>query len=215
MEKPIKKSIEKSMAMLLLMGGKSRRMGRDKAFLPWGDSYLWEKITGEMEACGPVYLSLAAGTPEDFPGRERHRNYVLLRDEAEGMGPMGGICSAFNQTEEEAFFVCACDLPRMDRRYIETLMGLWSRLPEEAGYEGLFVCSGERLQPTAGIYHRRLAEALGRSLREKKCRLSSFLAARRLFYLEEEKLGDLAASLANINTPEDYSALLKVMSSEA
>ena len=50
--------MKKPAAMLLLMGGKSSRMGQDKAQLLLGGQPFWKKIAQELSACGRVYLSV-------------------------------------------------------------------------------------------------------------------------------------------------------------
>lgn len=218
--------MEKITAMLLLMGGKSSRMGTSKAWLLYQGIPFWKKIAAELEACGPLYLSVARNRkkegeclmteqgclmmtqnrePAERTGGTEKR---MVTDEVDGIGPMGGIYSAMRQIEEPSFFVCACDMPLMSRHYVEALLKVWRRISVEEEWDGLMVRSGDgRIYTTAGIYHKRMLPRLEKQICQENYRMMGLLRGSRICYLEEESLGNLAEALTNVNTMEDYRRL--------
>ncbi len=88
---------------LVLVGGRSTRMGRDKATLQYGDKpqsvIAYEMLSG---CCAKVFLSCRQGQTLELP---------TIHDVVENIGPMGGILSAFHAHPDKAWLVLACDLP--------------------------------------------------------------------------------------------------------
>lgn len=208
--------------MLLLMGGKSTRMGTSKAKLLYNGVPFWKKISEEMSSCGPLYLSVArtpvvsemASETERFgsvpmsAAEDELAGYRLVQDEIDGIGPMGGIYSAMRQIREESFFVCACDMPLMSRQYIETLLEIWRGLPAEEEWDGLMVRDKEgRIYTVAGIYHKRMLSDLEARIHEGNYRMMALLRNRRIYYVEEERIASFSEALTNVNTMEDYKGL--------
>jgi molybdenum cofactor guanylyltransferase len=102
---------------LVLAGGFSRRMGRDKALLRYHDApqAVW---TARLAAavCAQVFLSCRRG--QDPGATELPR----IHDEVEGQGPMGGLLSAHAQHPHAAWLAVACDLPRLTEQTLRVLV---------------------------------------------------------------------------------------------
>ncbi len=101
---------------LVLVGGYSTRMGRDKSQLayhgkPQGQ-YLYELL---LPFCQNTFLSCRENQKEVFTIEQR------LIDPYE-TGPLGGILSAFEQRPNEAWLVVACDMPLVDEKTIDFLI---------------------------------------------------------------------------------------------
>ncbi|MCC8152347.1 MAG: molybdenum cofactor guanylyltransferase [Lachnospiraceae bacterium] len=114
-----------SLAILLLAGGYSRRMGQNKANLTMEGQTFAEKIAAELSSCGPVYLSVSADISPDF--KANTEKYPRIVDEIPHIGPLGGISAAMHQTDAEAYFVCACDMPRMNAAFVRHLIQIWEQ----------------------------------------------------------------------------------------
>jgi len=201
-------------AMLLLMGGRSTRMGTSKAELLYEGQPFWQRIAGQLASCGPLYLSVARGQrvkeSREAPWAFSVRG--LIEDQLEGIGPMGGLYTAMCQTEAPSFFVCACDMPLMSGAFVEHLLGIWrglsEPLPGEEPWDGVMVRSAAgRIYATAGIYSRRLRRELERRIRAGDYRMMDVLRSSHIYYVEEESLGELAQALTNVNTMEEYGRL--------
>jgi molybdopterin-guanine dinucleotide biosynthesis protein A len=103
---------------LVLAGGKSQRMGTDKALLNWhGKEQQYFMADLLQEFCEEVYLSCC---PEQVP--EIDPNYQVLPDTFTDLGPFGAILSAFRQQPDAAWLVVACDLPLLDKTTLGFLL---------------------------------------------------------------------------------------------
>ncbi|HUO40232.1 MAG TPA: NTP transferase domain-containing protein, partial [Mycobacterium sp.] len=104
------------LAAVVLAGGASRRMGRDKAGLPYRDRTLVEYVVSVVrQRCSPVFVIAAPGQP--LPELEAD----VLRDEVRGVGPLvatgRGLRAAADAGAQWAF-VCAVDMPLLDAALI-------------------------------------------------------------------------------------------------
>lgn len=101
---------------LVLAGGKSTRMGEDKAAIDYHGKSQTEYMADLLsESIDNVYISAR-------PDQEIDSNYPAIFDRIEGMGPYGGILSAFLSDPNSAWLVVACDLPFVDKKTIEQLI---------------------------------------------------------------------------------------------
>lgn len=104
---------------LVLTGGKSERMKKDKALINYKGQPHAEYIRNLLSPfCEEVYLSAQVdqwkGTPlEQLP---------TIHDTAQNAGPIGGILSAFDKHPEANWFVVACDLIHFNQQTIEALL---------------------------------------------------------------------------------------------
>jgi molybdopterin-guanine dinucleotide biosynthesis protein A len=95
---------------LVLAGGKSSRMGQDKAQMKWhGKEQHYYMADLLSEFCDEVFISCREEQQEDILS-----SYKTLPDNAEGKGPLVGIRSAFKRCPQNAWLVVACDLPLLD-----------------------------------------------------------------------------------------------------
>jgi molybdopterin-guanine dinucleotide biosynthesis protein MobB len=104
---------------LVLTGGKSTRMGTDKAALAYGAEEESRRVYGLLqEFCSEVFVSCRADQA-DLPGR---RGLPQIHDILLGKGPLSGILSAFEARPDATWLVAACDLPRLDRGVLAALV---------------------------------------------------------------------------------------------
>lgn len=182
-----------SVAGFVLAGGRSSRMGRDKALIPYGDHTLLEHIARVVErACGSVVL---VGCPE----RYRALPYPAIEDALPEQGPLGGIQAALCASSAEWNLVVACDMPLIT---VELLESLLDAVRECAGDCLVPVSPDGRLQPLCALYRRRCLDTvsalLGRGER-KMCDAIPQLGAVLLPMSSAE-------AFRNLNTPQDWSA---------
>lgn len=105
-----------SLTAVLLAGGRSRRMGRDKAFLDVGGQPLWCRQAAKLEAvAGEVFLSVrdAESAPES-PMRK-------IFDPSGARGPLGGLAAALRAAGFARVLVLAVDLPAMTPEFLRLL----------------------------------------------------------------------------------------------
>ena len=194
--------MKKPAAMLLLMGGKSSRMGQDKAQLLLGGQTFWKRIAQELSACGRVYLSVSQTCDE-----KALEGYPIIRDVVPDCGVMGGLYSAFQAIEEDLLFACACDMPFVNRRFIRWMLNRWEEEVQKGRqWDGIVVCGDDgKTHATAALYHRRLQGKLEENVRKKRLRMHTFVREEaNLLLLPMEEVASFSRCFQNINTPEDY-----------
>lgn len=184
---------------VLLAGGRSTRLGRDKAFLDWRGQPLYVFQLRKLASLGPGRIWLSTRSDQAFP--EVLEGVSKLVDETSDRGPLEGLRSALAASRAPFLLVLAVDLPRMDPAFLSRLL--------EAG-EGVAPRTERGWEPLAALYPREQCLALvDEFLASGKRRLQDFLdeaASRgwiRALPLEESDL----ALFANLNTPGDLAAM--------
>jgi molybdopterin-guanine dinucleotide biosynthesis protein A len=179
-------------AGFVLAGGKSRRMGQDKALLWVGETTLLERALGALQAvCSTVAI---AGNRGDLAVHAR-----VIMDSFMDSGPLAGIHAALTETEQDWNLFLAVDLPRVGPNELQRLID-WPRSEQTMC---VMAQAGGRLQPLCGLYHRRLAEPIGRALEAGERAVIPVLeAACGEMGLVRAEFED-AAVFANLNTAAD------------
>lgn len=186
----------KSVGCVLLMGGKSSRMGEDKAFLKYKEQYFWERIAKEMEGIARTYLSLAS--KEKAP----RTHYEIIEDEYKEIGPIGGIHAGLKYAKEDFLFFAPCDIPTLNHMLIRKVIKEVS-----SEYEGVVLASkAGKVYPTVGIYSKKLLDVLEFQIKQKDYRLMNLVRNYRVKVVPIDTLG-INHDLININTKLDYSLL--------
>ena len=103
---------------LVLAGGKSKRMGRDKGSIEWHGKEQQHYMADLLRPlCNKIYISHRHGQEA-----KTNKNYKTLVDTYTGIGPYGAILSAFRFQPDVAWFVVACDLPLLDTDTLKYLL---------------------------------------------------------------------------------------------
>ena len=161
----------------LIAGGRSSRMGRDKAFLDWHGRPLWEIQLAKLRAAGAAELLVCGRREQGFAGDGSR----FVPDGVEDLGPLAGLVNALQAASHENVVVLAVDMPFITT---ELLVALCSRRRDEAdasearknpphhlgGYagappakvQGIIPIRADRFEPLVAIYPRSalaLAEA--------------------------------------------------------
>jgi molybdopterin-guanine dinucleotide biosynthesis protein A len=177
----------------VLVGGRSSRMGCDKALLPWRGGTLLESV-----ACA---VSLAAGSAVLVGTRQLygHFGYPAIPDLYPGAGPLGAILTALHHTSADWNLAAACDMPELSAEFLRLLL----RAAERSDAEALVAAGPSgRPEPLCAVYHRRslpaLERALKRGVRPVRAALESIHVA--VFSVPE------LTPFQNVNTPRDWAA---------
>jgi molybdopterin-guanine dinucleotide biosynthesis protein A len=179
----------------VLAGGKSSRMGSDKAFLRLGDETLLSqalKVAGAV--AGEVRI---VGDAKKFAGFGR-----VIEDVYRDRGPLGGIHGALASSTTELNLILAVDLPFAGAKFLEYLL-LRAR---ESGAMVTVPRAGGGLQPLCAAYLHGFAEVAEQSLREGKNKIDPLFARVETRVIEEDELvraGFSPEMFRNLNTPEE------------
>lgn len=190
-------------AVGILCGGGSRRMGSDKAGLPWKDTTLLDRIVKEMrEGAGRrVYLSVGSAGPHARTEPEVYRPYreLCVPDEYPGLGPLEGIRRIFQVSGEDALFICAVDMPFVTRETVEYLERFWY---DE--YDCVIFQDKNGPHPLCGIYGKQVLPVIERQMAQGDYRVMDILDRCRVKRVELEESPLPEETLMNLNTPDEY-----------
>ncbi|MBI4349931.1 MAG: molybdenum cofactor guanylyltransferase [Elusimicrobia bacterium] len=182
---------------IVLCGGKSSRMGFDKAFIKAGGRTLVER---QAEALGGRFGKVILAT--NSPGKHRVSGRVeTVPDGVPGLGPLGGLAAALARSDARYNFAVACDMPFMNADLAVYMAGSVKK-----GYQAVVPFYKGEYQPLCAVYSRdclgEMKEALARG-RLKLVRLLGRLRVRKVTSRELRKFGDPELCFRNINTPRD------------
>lgn len=198
---------------VVLCGGHSRRMGRPKAWLPFGDEVLLQRVVRRVaEAASPIVVVASPGQAvPDLPPAVR-----VVRDPVADRGPLQGIAAgleALAGTCDDAF-ASSTDAPFVAPELIRRL----AALRRGGALDAAVPRAGGHLHPLCAVYALTVSSAIEPMLAAGTLRLLSLLDLVRTLVADEAALladPALAAadpalrSLMNVNTPEDYEAALR------
>ena len=148
---------------VLLAGGKSTRMGRDKAFLEFGGRPLWQHQIETLRQLAPAQLLLSG------PARPEWVELELVADEATNAGPLAGIAAALRKCLTSHLVVLAIDLPKMKPEFLRSLLA-------SCGSEsGIVPQAAEGFEPLAAVYPASCLQAAEAALRDRRLSLQHFV----------------------------------------
>lgn len=175
----------------VLAGGRSSRMGQDKALLRIDDRPLLQALAQRVaEACGGVTI---IGAPELYG----ELGFETVPDLQPGNGPLGGIEAALDLGRADWNVVVACDMPNLTA----DLLGRLVAAARETTADCVVAVSPEgRLEPLCAVYRRSCLRTVRRALALGMRRVSMVLDELQVvhYQLENQK------EVVNLNTPQDW-----------
>lgn len=190
------------MLTVILTGGGSRRMGRDKAMLDIGGKTMLQHLIDKYSAMGEVAVSV------NERGRFPFEGAIELVDRFPDMGPLNGLVSAFSDTDADCVFLTGTDLPLGERVLAQKLLELCE------GYDACVMKRGVKgFEPLFAVYKRACAEPAGECLEEGRRSFTALFDRVKVRYVEENELAgfDLDRILMNVNTAEELEELEKIL----
>lgn len=185
---------------IVLTGGKSSRMGRPKALLPFNGEPLIVHIVRALQNLFPDIVVVAA------PDQELPRlPATLVRDEVPFQGPVGGIYYGLKAAAGKFCFVTSCDVAFLN-------FSLIAHLLSKISHHDVVVPFWEnRFQPLHAVYRRSVLPLLKEQLRRGELRpifLYDKVRTRKIGAAEIRRFDPEGLSFLNMNTPADYEAAL-------
>jgi molybdenum cofactor guanylyltransferase len=184
---------------VLLAGGESRRMGRDKATLLFHDKPLWQIQVELLQKLAPVEIFVSARTDPSW----RPADVQFIADDPPSRGPVSGIAASLAQMHTTHLLALAIDMPFISEEYLEFLCD-----QIEPG-TGVVPTIDSRAEPLAAIYPREADADFRSALASIDFSLQSIV--RRLVgsgKLHEMRVKEHEKRLfLNVNEPSDMAAL--------
>ena len=192
---------------IILAGGRSSRLGVEKAFLEIGGRPIIERVVERMTMLGDEVI-LVTNNPEQFA----YLGLCMVGDVQPGQGALGGLYSGLLAVNNDYSVVVACDMPFLNLNLLRYMILL---TPEQ---DVVIPRLGNELEPLHAIYSRECLEPIERALSRGERRVVAFLPEVRVRYVDWHEIGILDAkylSFFNVNTREDWERALQLAEEEA
>jgi molybdenum cofactor guanylyltransferase len=180
---------------IVLAGGKSSRMGTDKALLLYrGIPLVSHAVSLLKQVCSKVIIS-SNTMSYAFTGCE------IFPDEFSINASMAGIATALVHSETEWNFVLSCDMPLIDPGFMRSMLEV------KAGYDVIApVHADGSIEPLCAVYNKRVMDTLNRHLSEGQYSLRNFILESVYRLIDT---GNSRAMFLNVNTEQDFILLNK------
>ncbi len=209
-----------SVGGIVLCGGQSRRMGRPKAWLPFGHELLLPRVVRLLQKVVEPVVVVAA-PDQDLPALPAEGR--IVRDEEKGRGPLQGLAAGLHALLHpsppwgrgegegvEAAYASSCDVPFLRPAFVR-------RMIELLGEHDIAVPRvGDFHHPLAAVYRLTVHKQVAELLEANRLRPFFLFEAVPTRIVEPHELADVDPdfqSLRNLNTPEDYQAALRELDS--
>lgn len=203
-------------AGIILCGGQSRRMGRDKASLAVaGETMLERTVRALSGVARPVVIAAAVG--QKLPDAVLRWSsgdptapvgVQVVRDGIAAQGPLAGLAAAHAVLigRAEVAFVCACDVPLLKPSVVVRMVELLN------GFEAVVIEAHGRRHPLTAAYRVSALAKAGELLAQGERRAMALLDALRVRVIGPAELTSVDPDLSclrNMNSPQEYAALVR------
>jgi len=184
---------------VILTGGKSSRIGRNKAFLKIGDKTFIETLIGKLQKLFKGII-ISTKTTDQF----RHLKLPkvkIVKDRSKVLGSLVGIYSALKKSPTEYIFVIAVDMPTVETGLIKRLLRNYK------GCDVIIPKTKKGLEPLCAVYSKECLPFIQRQIKGGNYKIIDFFGQVRVKTIRLNRDG-----LFNVNTPSDYCHLRMEMS---
>lgn len=182
----------------VLAGGKSRRMGRNKAMLKIGEVTAVEKILAELKEFDEILVS-----SDDYKTSEKEVS--IYGDIFENCGPMGGIYTILKNCKSEAMFITACDMSMIKGDTVKRFCGFF-----DDSFDVLVLKHGQKTEPLFAVYKKSTAAYFEKAIIYKRYSLKEALSELNVKYVGMDMIKCDEIEFINMNTPEDYMKVAEI-----
>lgn len=194
----------KDTTVIILAGGKSSRMGTNKALLKINGQTVIEQIVNE---CKKITENILIVTNQ-FSEYE-FLNLPMVEDLQKGKGPLAGIQAGLTNSKTEKNFVVACDMPFVSAQIALQL------LKDLNEYDAVLPEINNQLHPLFAAYRKNCLEAVNRSLENGQLRITHFLDQVSVKINTEKDLPSyLSNAFFNMNNPKEYEKAIQMTKKE-
>lgn len=158
---------------VVLAGGRSSRLGVDKASVPVGGRRLLDRVLSVLTNCFADVVVVGRTGSDEACGPVR-----FVQDETPGLGPLGGLYTGLGVVEHGRALAVGCDMPFINRGVLEEL------LAQDGGADATVARMAGRAQPLLAVYDRRVRSVARRVLDSGDRSLMALLRAIDVHYVE-------------------------------
>ena len=202
----MKFNIDSKRGAIILCGGKSSRMGQDKATLPFGPELMLQRVVRIMtEVIEPTQIIVVAASEQILP--ELPTDVIVTRDEHPNRGPLEGIAAGLRSMPfcVEAVYATSCDVPLLIPEVVAMMFELLGNSDIAVPYDGQYH------HPLAAVYRPRVLAVIDSLLATNRLRprfLFDQVTTTEVPVEELRGVDPTLSTLMNLNHPEDYQAAL-------
>ena len=192
---------------VILAGGMSRRLGRNKALEPFQGEPLIQRVIARMRQVGES-LIVVVNDPERAAELDLPEDVTTAVDRYPGMGSLGGILTGLVTAPTEWATFCACDMPFLNPQLYQLLLSF------RDGYDSVVPVVDGRPEPTHAVYSRACVEPIRERIVANDLKISSFFGEVRVCLVPEEQIRRTDPELLsffNVNTQEDLTTALSIV----
>jgi molybdopterin-guanine dinucleotide biosynthesis protein A len=192
---------------VILAGGRSRRLGRDKAVEPLGGQPLIRRVMDRVRQIAREMVVVVADEERGraLPLGESDRVAVDIYPDK---GSLGGIFSGLSSAQEPWALVVACDMPFLNLDLLRHLMSL------REGMDAVVPVLEDRPEPTHALYSRACLPHIEARLKADDLKISGFFDDVRVRYVPEADIASFDPdflSFFNVNSPPDLERALALV----
>lgn len=177
---------------VILAGGRSSRMGKDKAFLTWKGETFLERLTKEMDFLKEKMI--AHGNRREIAGF----TWMMIEDIYPDRGPIGGLHAALTMCKSDALFCVTCDVPLVQRSLVSFL---YEHLDENSDAV-IPIAEDGKVHPLCAIYRKKTSSAFLKQMEAGNNRIMSAFEHMNVKYVYLD--AQYSRQLYNINTKQEY-----------
>lgn len=198
----------KEYSMLILAGGKSRRMGEDKAGLLFLGTPFWQVLVdkGQIAGIKKIYLSREGKETKNM------EDVHLVYDEYPQRGPLGGMQAAFAKMDTPYCLVVSVDVPQIPVEVLRHLLNCHKEKVRNGMTAGALLLEHEdQAEPLIGVYHTKYASLIEDEIKEHSCPV--FRVLDKIKY-ETDMQNVQKWQVVSLNTPQEYKKMLECMKND-
>jgi molybdopterin-guanine dinucleotide biosynthesis protein A len=196
---------------VILVGGKSTRLGQDKVFVEIGGRPLIQRVVGRLESIAAHFV-LVAAEPVADPMARYGVPALVVADRYPDKGSLGGLFTGLAAAPTEWSLVMATDMPFINPALIEHMTGLVE------GYDLVLPVAGGQPQPTHALYSKRCLAPIERRVLADQLKMIGFHEEIRVRRVEEPELRQWDPDLLsffNLNRPADLELARRMAAAES
>jgi molybdopterin-guanine dinucleotide biosynthesis protein A len=176
---------------VIIAGGQSLRMGRDKKNIQYSGKTFLERA---IELLSNITDEVVISSNDDIPG-----SFHVIKDEKNGIGPMGGIYSVLKNIQNELALIIPADLPLLDEEILQFLISKYDRNSKACVFE-----INNQLEALVGLYHKDILPFMEQQIAMGEYKMQELLEK----IIAQKVNGDaFKDKFLNINTPHDLDLL--------
>jgi molybdopterin-guanine dinucleotide biosynthesis protein A len=191
---------------VILAGGKSRRMGRDKAFLPFGQGFLIERVIEVIQQV-TADVVLITNSPEQY----QRFGLPMFTDVIPDAGSLGGIYTGLVSSKTPYSLCLACDMPFVKPAFLHFVCD------KALEADVVIPRNAEDFQPLCAVYSQACCASIRQRIEAGRLKITGFFDQVRVRVIDGELLARYDphdVMFFNANTPEEYAKAQRMLEAE-